>query len=307
MDKSLKTLDWSLVQAFLAVAETGSLSGAARALGTSQPTLGRQIKLIEAQLGADLFLRQARGLALSETGAALIAPAQAMRSAAGQIALTAAGRAERLEGTVRITASVAMAAYHLPPIIAKIRLAEPHIAIELVPSDVTTNLLYREADIAVRMYRPTQLDLVTQHLGDLELSVFAAHSYLLRRGEPTSTDQLSDHDFVGYDRSGDIVDGFRDVGVLITRDFFKTRCDDNIVYWELVRAGCGIGFAQALVGRADPMVRELPFAQMVPNLEIWLTAHEAMRQTPRIRRVWDMLAEGLRPLTISHPSSPRPE
>ena len=299
MDKPFNALEWSLVQAFLAVAETGSLSGAARVLGTSQPTLGRQIKTLEAQLGADLFLRQARGLALSETGTALIAPAQAMRTAAGQIALTAAGRTERLEGTVRITASVAMAVYHLPPIIAKIRIAEPHISIELVPSDTTTNLLYREADIAVRMYRPTQLDLVTQHLGDLELSVFAAHSYLARRGEPTSMDQLSDHDFVGYDRSGDIVDGFRAAGVLITRDFFKTRCDDNVVYWELVRAGCGIGFAQVTIGRVDPLVRELPFGQMVPKLEMWLTAHEAMRQTPRIRRVWDMLAEGLRPLTIS--------
>ena len=286
------------MQAFLAVAETGSLSAAARALGSSQPTLGRQIKTLETQLGADLFLRQARGLALSETGAALIAPAQAMRAAAGQIALTAAGRTERLEGTVRITASVAMAMYHLPPIIAKIRVAEPHIAIELAPSDATTNLLYREADIAVRMYRPTQLDLVTQHLGDVELSVFAAHSYLARRGEPISMDQLGDHDFVGYDRNNDIVEGFRAAGVLIGRDFFRTRCDDNVVYWELVRAGCGIGFAQALVGRADPLVVELPFGQMVPKLEMWLTAHQAMRQTPRIRRVWDLLAEGLRPLTM---------
>ena len=111
-------------------------------------------------------------------------------------------------------------------------------------------------------------------------------------------DQLGDHDFVGYDRNSDIVDGFRAAGVLIGREFFKARCDDNIVYWELVRAGCGIGFAQALVGRADPLVVELPFGQMVPKLEMWLTAHEAMRQTPRIRRVWDMLAEGLRPLTV---------
>ena len=298
MEKPFNAVEWSLVQAFLAVAETGSLSAAARALGSSQPTLGRQIKTLETQLGADLFLRQARGLALSETGAALIAPAQAMRAAAGQIALTAAGRTARLEGTVRITASVAMAMYHLPPIIAKIRVAEPHIAIELAPSDATTNLLYREADIAVRMYRPTQLDLVTQHLGDVELSVFAAHSYLARRGEPISMDQLGDHDFVGYDRNNDIVEGFRAAGVLIGRDFFRTRCDDNVVYWELVRAGCGIGFAQALVGRADPLVRELPFGQMVPKLEMWLTAHQAMRQTPRIRRVWDLLAEGLRPLTM---------
>lgn len=307
MDNPLNTLDWSLVQAFLAVAETGSLSAAARTLGASQPTLGRQIKAIEQQLGADLFLRQARGFALSETGAALVAPAQAMRAAAGQIALTAAGRAERLEGMVRITASVAISLYHLPAIIAGIRLAEPHIAVELAPSDSTTNLLYREADIAVRMYRPTQLDLVAQRLGEVELSVFAAKSYIARRGFPTNAADFQSHDFVGYDANPAMVDGFRAAGMPVQRDFFKARCDDNVVYWELVRAGCGIGFVQASIGRADPLVQELPFGDMAPNLDMWLTAHAAMRQTPRIRRVWDMLAEGLRPLTISHPSSPRPE
>lgn len=298
MEKSLSLLDWSLVQAFLAVAETGSLSGAARLLGASQPTLGRQIKAIEAQLGADLFVRQARGFSLSETGAALFAPAQAMRAAAGQIALTAAGRTERLEGTVRITTSVAMALYHLPKVIAQIRAAEPHIAVELVPSDNTTNLLYREADIAVRMYRPTQLDLVTQRLGEVELSVFAAKSYLARRGYPTHAADFATHDFVGYDTNPAMVEGFRAAGLPVTREFFKTRCDDNVVYWELVRAGCGIGFVQASIGRTDPLVQELPFGDMAPNLEMWLTAHAAMRQTPRIRRVWEMLAEGLRPLCL---------
>lgn len=298
MEKPLSLLDWSLVQAFLAVAETGSLSGAARLLGASQPTLGRQIKAIEAQLGADLFVRQARGFSLSETGAALFAPAQAMRAAAGQIALTAAGRTERLEGTVRITTSVAMALYHLPKVIAQIRAAEPHIAVELVPSDNTTNLLYREADIAVRMYRPTQLDLVTQRLGEVELSVFAAKSYLARRGYPTHAADFATHDFVGYDTNPAMVEGFRAAGLPVTREFFKTRCDDNVVYWELVRAGCGIGFVQASIGRTDPLVQELPFGHMAPNLEMWLTAHAAMRQTPRIRRVWEMLAEGLRPLCL---------
>lgn len=167
----LPSLDWSLVQAFLAVAETGSLSAAARLLGTSQPTLGRQIKQIEQQLGAELFHRQPRGLALTDIGAALVQPASVMRDAVQRIALTAAGRQASLAGTVRITASVSTSALHLPPIIAGIRKLEPQIAIELVPSDDSRNLLYREADIAVRMYRPTQLDLVTQHIGDIELAV----------------------------------------------------------------------------------------------------------------------------------------
>lgn len=296
MDVRIDNFDWALVQAFLAVAETGSLSAAARVLGTSQPTLGRQIKSIEMQLGAELFYRQARGFALTETGAALVTPAQAMRDAVRQIALTAAGQQEQLEGTVRITASVATSAIHLPPIIAHIRNLEPAIAIELVPSDDTRNLLFREADIAVRMYRLTQLDLVTQYLGDIALGIFAAKSYVAARGMPEARDEFLDHDFVGYDTHTQIIDGFAALGMAVDKHLFKTRCDDQIAYWELVRAGCGIGFAQADVGANDPLVQEVPVDFDLPTLPIWLTAHEAMRQTPRIRRVWDLLAEGLRPL-----------
>ena len=296
MDKQLTAFDWSLVQAFLAVAETGSLSAAARALGTSQPTLGRQIKNMETQLGAELFHRQPRGLALTQTGADLVGPAQAMRDAVRQITLTAAGQQARLDGTVRITASVATSAMHLPAIIAKIRKLEPQIAIELVPSDDTSNLLYREADIAVRMYRPTQLDLITQHIGDIELGIFAANDYLAEHGVPQSFTDVSQHVLVGYDTLPHIIDGFAAFGMTVDRDAFKVRCDDHIAYWELVRAGCGGGFAQAQVGRTDPDVQELMHDITIPPLPIWLTAHEAMRQTPRVRRGWDLLAEGLKPL-----------
>ncbi|MCX7302240.1 MAG: LysR family transcriptional regulator [Rhodobacterales bacterium] len=296
MERRLFHLDWSLVQAFLAVAETGSLSAAARQLNASQPTLGRQIRAIEEQLGADLFHRKARGLSLTETGAAILGPARAMRDAMGQIALTAAGRAERLEGTVRITSSVAMSVFQLPTILASIRQAEPQIALELVPDDSTTNLLYREADIAVRMYRPTQLDLVTRHLGDLPLGVFAAKSYLDRRGTPQVATDLLVHDVIGFDQSRLIEEAFRQVGFDLGRDFFKMRCDDSIAYWQLIRAGCGIGFVQRNLGAADPLVQELALGFPLPVLPVWLTAHEAMRGTPRIRRVWDLLAEGLLPL-----------
>lgn len=288
-------LDWSLVRAFLAVAENGSLSGAARALGASQPTLGRQIKTLETQLRAELFQRQPRGLVLSETGAGLMAPARAMQAAMQQIELTAAGQQTALAGTVRITASVVASAYLLPPIIAKIRANEPAIQIELVPTDSSRNLTYREADIAVRMYRPTQLDLVTQHLGELELALFASQDYLARRGIPTQ-ENLMTHDFVGYDEDTRIIDGFVEAGFPITRDFFAVRCDDPITYFRLVRAGCGIGFHQAGLLENDQRVTRLSLGLDLPTLPVWLTAHETMRQTPRIRRVWDMLRDGLAPL-----------
>ena len=296
MDKTLSALDWTLIRAFLVVAEGGSLSAAARALGQSQPTLGRQIAALESALGAELFQRQPRGLALTPTGASLLPQARAMAQAAGEFALIAAGQSAVLQGSVRVTASLVVSTFVLPPILARLRAEEPRITIDLVPSDATTSLLYREADIAVRMYRPTQLDLVTRYLGDLPLGVYAAQSYLDRRGTPRSREEFLTHDLIGYDRSSLIEDGFRNMGFDVGRDFFALRCDDNIAYWGLVQAGCGIGFLMDHLGHATPGLVRLDLGFDLPRLPVWLTAHQAMRQTPRIRRVWDALAAGLGPL-----------
>ncbi|MBL4813655.1 MAG: LysR family transcriptional regulator [Rhodobacteraceae bacterium] len=296
MDDRERTPDWALMRAFLAVGEEGSLTAAAQSLGASQPTLGRQIRELEAQLGAELFHRQPRGLVLSELGQSLLGPARAMRDAAQQITLRAAGQQQKLAGTVRVASSIAVATYHLPEILAALRIKEPQIAIELVPSDDSSNLLYREADIAIRMYRPTQLDLITQYLGEVRLAAFAARSYLARHGTPRSVADLQDHDFVGFDQSTEIIDGLIAAGLPATRDWFGMRCDNQIVYWQMVRAGCGIGFSQASIGQHDADMVEILHDISLPKLPVWLTAHEAMRQTPRIRRVWQALAEGLAPI-----------
>jgi len=291
MDYPLSSLDWSLLQSFLAVAEEGSLSAAARKLGASQPTLGRQIKQIEAQLGVTLFHRQPRGLLITEIGAELLAPARAMRDAAMQLSLTAAGRQQNTAGTVRISASIFVSNFILPPIIAKIRRTHPEISIDLLPNDASENLLFREADIALRMYRPTQLDVITRHLCELPLGMFASTEYLNRKGRPQTVDDiLVNHDLVGYDRDEQILRGMRALGLQAQRDWFQTRCDESVIYWELVREGCGIGFSQVHVGLRDPDIEQILPDLPIPPLPVWLTAHQAMQQTPRIRRVWDMLA-----------------
>jgi DNA-binding transcriptional LysR family regulator len=249
---------------------------------------------MEEQLGAELFHRRGKGLSLTETGATLLTSARAMREAGKELQLRAAGTSDTLEGSVRITASVAVTVHHLPKIIASIRIQEPLISIELVPSDASSNLHFREADIAVRMYRPRQLDLVTQQLGELTLGAFAARSYVERRGLPTTPEELLLHDVVGMDKSTQIIDGFRDGGLAVTREWFKVRADDHGAHWALVRAGCGIGFGQTAIGRADPDLVEVPLALNLPRLPLWLTAHEAIRHTPRVQCVWALLAEGLR-------------
>ncbi|WP_300445043.1 LysR family transcriptional regulator [uncultured Mameliella sp.] len=293
MDAIAPKLDWSLVQTFLTVAETGSLSEAARQLGISQPTAGRQVRQIETTLGLELFRRQPRGLALSDAGADLLSHAQRMAEGMRGLSLAAAGRSETLSGTVRVTASVFTAQYHLPPILAKLREEEPEISIDLVPTDRSENLLYREADIAVRMYRSEQLDIVTRHLGELPIGVYAAKSYIARRGRPDTFDAFLDHDLVGYDRSDLILRGIREMGLEAQRDWFATRTDHHPVYWELIKAGCGLGFVQRTVGDVEPLVERVLPQIPLPTLPLWLAAHEAVRHTPRIRRVWDALAEGL--------------
>ena len=294
----MDNLDWALTRSFLAVADTGSLSAAARALGLSQPTLGRHIAGLEAQLGLPLFTRAARGLIATDAAHDLMPHARAMQVAAARFRLAAAGRQEGLAGTVRLTASRIVSHHILPPMLADLRRAEPGIEIELVPSDSSENLLFREADIALRMYRPTQLDVVTLHLRDMATAIYAAKSYLDARGRPHSMPDLAQHDVLGFDRSDMILRLMRDLGIKARREEFPIRCDDQIVYWNLVRAGCGLGGMQCLIGDTDPLVeRAAPFLPL-PTLPIWLTAPQALRQTPRIRRVFDDLVAAFRALPL---------
>ena len=289
----ISQLDWTHIQAFLAVAERGSLSGAARELGLSQPTMGRQVRAAEAALGLELFHRRPRGLVLTATGETLLEPAKEMQNAAAKLALIAEGRGVGLNGVVRITASEVVSHFLLPRILADIRIAEPEIELEVFPSDEPKNLLFREADIAIRMYRTEQLDIITRHIGNMKVGMFAAKSYLEKRGAPTHLDQFTAHDFIGYNGNDAIISGMRAMGLQVDRHFFKVRCDQQVVHWELARAGCGIGFSQVNIGRSDPdMVQILPELPL-PTLPVWLTAPEALRTNPRIRRVFDLLAEAL--------------
>jgi len=288
--------DWTLYRSFLTVAETGSLSAAARLLRLSQPTLGRHIAELEVALQVSLFTRAPRGLVLTEAGAAMLPAARQMRDAAAALVLQAAGRGQTLQGTVRLTASRVVSHFVLPPILADLRLLEPGIAIELVPSDSSENLLFREADIALRMYRPTQNDVVTRHLCDLPVAIYAAKSFLDRHGRPETVADFLRLDFVGFDRDDLIIRTFAAMGIPRNRDDFAVRCDDQVVYWNLVRAGCGAGAAQRSIGDNDPAVERIATFIPLPSLAVWLTAPEALRQNPRIRRVLDHLAAAFKTL-----------
>ncbi len=285
--------DWSLLQSFLRIARAGSLSAAARAHGGSQPTLGRHLRALEAALGQPLFDRVPTGQRLTELGVQLLAHAQQMETAAAKLELVAAGADARLEGTVRITASRVVAQYHLPKVLADLRVQEPGIQIDLIASDLPDNLLFREADIALRMFRPESGDLTAQRIADLSLGLYAARSYLDRVGRPDTPKDLMALDFVGYDQSDIILRLMAENGFQVTRDFFALRCDDQIVNWALVCAGCGVGGFQSAIADHDPRVERIaPFIQL-PRLPVWLVVPQALRHVPRVARVRQALASCL--------------
>lgn len=285
--------DWDLWRSFEAVVRAGSLSSAARALGLSQPTLGRHVEQLEATLGVQLFERALSGLRPTETALRLYEPVLVARQAFADARMRAEGAQVDPAGSVRITASQVVAHYVLPELLLVVRKAYPAIALELVASDSTDNLLLREADIAVRMFRPTQLELVARKLGRVPVVATAHQRYLRRRGTPRRFEDLLDHDLIGLDRSDLILRAARGMGFELTREQFCLRSDSQTLLWELARAGLGIGFAQAPMVRRTPGMRELLPDLPIPALEVWLTSHRELLTSHRIRAVYDALAAGL--------------
>jgi len=293
MDWRSVDFNWNRARAFLVTAEEGSLSAAARALGMTQPTLGRQVTALETELGVALFERGGRGLELTPSGLDLLEHVRAMGDAASRFSLTASGQSTSIEGSVCITATEVMAAFVLPPILGRLRQLEPGIEIELIASNSTSDLKRREADIAVRAFRPTQSDLIARKVCNTNMHPYAAISYLRRFGNPTSPKDLDGADFLGIDRTNLLIDALNERGFALTLRNFPVITEHHLVQWELVKHGLGIGFMTEDVGDAEPMVeRALPSLDPFP-VEVWLVAHRELKTSRRVRKVFDFLVSEL--------------
>jgi DNA-binding transcriptional LysR family regulator len=295
--------DWNLIKSFLAVLDAGTLSGAARATGISQPTLGRHVDELETLTGLVLFDRGRAGMTATADALALAEEARAMRAGAASFAMAVAGREAAVEGTIRITASEVVSTYLLPEILVALAEEEPALEIELVASDSVQNLLARDADIAVRMVRPTQNDLIVRKVNEAAMGAFAHRDYLERHGTPRKPADLLFHRVVGQDRDDLILRGMARLGMKADRSAFAFRVDHPIVSWELVRSGAGIGFAQvAIAARFPALVRVLPELEIEP-LPYWLCSHRELRHSARVRRAYDFLAEKLTALPLGNVTS----
>jgi DNA-binding transcriptional LysR family regulator len=296
MARELERFDWALVKSFLAVLDAGSLMGAARRSGRQQPTLSRHIAELEAQLGTPLFERTGRGVSPTAAALAIADAARQMAQGAEALARTLAGQRDQTTGTVRISTSMVAAAYLLPPVLAELQRQEPGIQLELVASNQLTNLLRREADIAVRMVRPAQTSLVARKLGSVGIGAYAHERYLGRAGTPREPADLLRHTLIGYADDDLIERGFTAMGLPLTRENFALRTDDQVAYGMLVAQGAGIGFVAHYNARCWPGVRRVLPQLPIPPLPCWLAVHREIRSSKVVRRVYDFLAEALPPV-----------
>ncbi|MEX2498629.1 MAG: LysR family transcriptional regulator [Wenzhouxiangellaceae bacterium] len=299
MDWKPVKFDWNRMRAFLVTAEEGSLSAAARALNSSQPTLGRQVSALEDELGLALFERIGTKLTLTPGGLELIQHARAMCDAAASASLTASGQSQSIEGTVCISVGEIFAGHALPPIIEKLRMQQPGIEIEIVASNHSSDLRRREADIAFRALKPTQPDLIARKVCDLASRFYASSRYLEKIGYPQTKDDLSRADFIDFDDTGVYRKYLNDLGFNLTPRNFPIRAESHLLQWELAKSGVGIVTTLEMIGDADPAMKRVLSDFMLVH-SMWLVAHRDLKTSRRIRMVFDFLYREFKAICLSN-------
>lgn len=286
-------IGWELYRSFLGVLKEGSLSGAARALGVTQPTVGRHIAALEKSLKLVLFTRSPTGLLPTEAALALQTHAESMESTAAALERTAASQGAGIRGVVRITASDVIGVEVLPTVLARLHHEHPDLKIELVLTNRVQDLLRREADIAVRMTPPRQETLIARRVGRIEIGLHASREYLAIHGTPRNIAELTRHTLIGFDQETAFIRSARKSLPAMSREMFSLRTDSDLAQLALIRAGAGIGGCQVpLARRSDSLVRVLQ-RQIALPLETWITMHEDLRNRPSCRVVFDALVAGL--------------
>ena len=293
MDWRSVNFDWNRARAFLVTAEEGSLSAAARALGMTQPTLGRQVTALEQELGVALFERVGKGLELTPNGLDLLEHVRAMGEAANRLALTASGQSESIEGHICITATEVTAAYILPPLVQKLRRLQPGISVELIATNRASDLQRREADIALRAFQPTQPDLIARKVGDIDVGLYASMAYLAEIGDPDSIEAFNQADYIGFEENERLIEALQPFGLDLSLNNFPLITESHLVHWEMVKQGMAIGIMPTEIGDREAGVSRVLAEQCLLTAPLWLVAHRELRTNRRVRMVFDFLAQEL--------------
>jgi DNA-binding transcriptional LysR family regulator len=251
------------------------------------------VAAIESELGIELFSRTGRGLSLTPAGLQLVEHARAMAESALRFSRVAAGHSSLLDGPICISAGEVVAAHWLPPIVSQIRALHPGIQIQIVATNAVSDLSGREADIALRSFRPTQSDLVARKVREDRAYLYASPAYLESLGNPQTLEQLSRAEFVAFDETDVFMNGLNAMGLTLTPKSFPWVSANQQVQWALVTQGSGIGVMMESIGDADArVVRVMPERIAFP-VALWLTSHREVRTSHRVRTVFDLLASSL--------------
>jgi len=285
--------DWNHAKAFLVTAEEGSLSAAAKVLNSTQPTIGRQVSALEESLNVVLFERVGRGLVLTDSGQDLLEHIRAMGVSANQVSWFASGHAESVAGVVRISASEIYAAMTLPALLIKMKSEYPQIQIELIASNEVSDLQRREADIAIRSFRPTEPELIAKKIKDVTGYFYATPDYLQKLGEVSDISDLQKADFISIGDVDRFIASLKERGVSIDKNQIMMQTDSHLVHWEMAKQGFGVGIVPSQIGDNEDGVQRLLPSQLNLTFSVWLTTHQELRTSKRIQIVFDYLAKHL--------------
>ena len=277
----------------MVTAEEGSFSAAAKALKVTQSTLGRQVSALEEELGIALFERVGKGIEITPGGIELLEHVKRMGEAANNLSISASGQASNIEGNVVITASEVIAVYILPQIVMEIRREEPGIMIEIVATNISSDLRRREADIAIRNFQPQHQDLIAQKVKDSKFFLYATPEYLLTHGPFANEADLSKASFIGSVDNSRILAALSSLGLKLTDDNFPYKTENHATYWSLTRSGAGIGAMLEYIGEQDPAVQRVLPSLPGLTLETWIVSHKELKTSRRIRFVFDFLVDAL--------------
>lgn len=284
-------MDWDNIQTFLAIFRAGRLSVAARELGVSEATARRRLDDLEALGVGALFERSSSGLKPTPTALKLAQLAGRMESEL--LAVEAAGGTRReIAGEVRVTADELIALEVLPPLFSELTRRHPNLVLKLGVTADVEDLLLGEADLAVRLFRPTQKSLVARQIPGGRLGLYAHRDYVAQAGSPRDPEDLSKYDLVGAGDERSSLAGFEALGLSPAVTNFALRADSPLGQMRAIRCGLGIGVGLVSAAGRDPeLVRVLP--EVGADVTIWVSMHEDQRDVPRVRAVFDAVVRFL--------------
>ncbi len=289
----MNSMNWDGFRYFIAAAEAGSLSAAASALSSNQSTVGRHIDALESSLAVKLFQRSVKGLSLTEEGQAIFEQAQTMQSSVVKIQRMVQGGGTTARGTVRLSLPEGLGLEVLIPMLDDFYQQYPEVKLVFNVSATTANLTQGEADVAVRLFRPEESDLVVKYLGEMRLGLYAAKSYEKNYGLPKQLRDVRKHKVVTYGEHLAILP--ENQWLLDHSDEAKRiLCSDSTATrFKAALAGVGISVQPEVLAQTSPNLIRLFRSIKLPAHKVWLVYHQDVRHMSRIRAVVDFISDQL--------------